>query len=80
MAVISFSEATLRKKRQAMQDALRRRDWRLIGDIDLSVNELLQEISVESHCDAFSLLKEVRQVVALYRSILDVCAAESASG
>lgn len=73
MAVIPETQLQLVRQRRELQRAFDRRDWVRVKAMD---TELLNALSIaddDSNKDPATLLNELRQVVGLYRSIVDEC-------
>ncbi len=73
MAVIPSSQLDLCRQRKLMATALHQHDWSSIKALDSELCQSVAGAADDPSRDLALLLKELRVVVGLYRSILSQC-------
>lgn len=73
MSVVTVSQAKLVRLRQTMNQLLRKQDWQAILELESELMALVDEAIKDSHRDPAELLKELGQVLGLYRSLSEQC-------
>lgn len=69
---VQFLEAT----GNALRDALARRDWGAIGELDLQCRQAVDEAMVEAVRDEDLLRERMQTLLDLYRELVTTCQAE----
>ncbi len=60
----------------ALRDALARRDWTLIGELDQKCRQAVEEAMVEPHQDDSQLRLRMEELLSLYRELVTICQSE----
>lgn len=60
----------------ALREALRQRDWSVIGELDLKCRVAIDEAMVEPHPDDGLLRARMEELLSLYRDLVVTCQAE----
>ena len=72
MSSVQLLEAT----GNALRDALARRDWAAIGDLDTQCRQAVDEAMVEAVRDEGQLCERMQELLDLYRELVLTCQAE----
>ncbi len=73
MAVIPSSQLALARARKSMEQALITSNWDSVCELDKALSEALQLAVEDSHRDSRSLLKELAQILPIYRRLVEQC-------
>ncbi len=79
MSVIPCSQVELMRIRREVNDALQNRDWYRVKDADLSLGLRLHKAATDPQRNPTALLREVQEIVHLYRQLVDACRGEVAA-
>ncbi|MFG0380593.1 flagellar protein FliT [Pseudomonas sp. zbq_18] len=60
----------------ALRDALARRDWAAIGELDMQCRQAVDEAMVEAVHDEGQLRQRMQELLDLYRELVVTCQAE----
>ena len=60
----------------ALRDALERRDWVAIGELDVQCRQAVDEAMVEAVHDEGMLRERMQELLDLYRELVLICQAE----
>ncbi|MDG1580342.1 flagellar protein FliT [Pseudomonas sp. GOM6] len=60
----------------ALRDALARRDWAAIGELDMQCRQAVDEAMVEAVHDEGQLRQRMQELLELYRELVVTCQAE----
>ena len=69
---VQFLEAT----GSALRDALQRRDWTAIGELDAQCRQAVEEAMVDAVRDEGLLQQRMQELLDLYRELVATCQAE----
>lgn len=73
MTLIPNSQMVLGREKKQLAEALSDRDWHAVKLGDLRMMEAVSDAADDPSKDMATLLKELREVVGLYRDILAQC-------
>lgn len=73
---MSSSVQLLEATGSALRDALARRDWSAIGELDVRCRQAVEEAMVEAVRDETQLRERMQELLDLYRELVATCQAE----
>lgn len=73
MAIIPHTQMVLGRERKQLSGALATGDWSAVKQGDARLMAALSQATDDPGKDMSALLRELREVVGLYRDILDEC-------
>ena len=73
---MSSSVQLLEATGSALRDALQRRDWTAIGELDVQCRQAVEEAMVEAVRDEGLLQQRMQELLDLYRELVATCQAE----
>jgi hypothetical protein len=73
---MSSSVQLLEATGSALRDALQRRDWTAIGELDAQCRQAVEEAMVEAVRDEGLLQQRMHELLDLYRELVATCQAE----
>lgn len=73
---MSSSVQLLETTGSALRDALERRDWAAIGELDAQCRRAVEEAMVEAVRDEDMLRQRMQELLDLYRELVTTCQAE----
>ena len=73
---MSSSVQLLEATGNALREALARRDWAAIGELDAQCRSAVEEAMVEAVRDEDMLRQRMQELLDLYRELVTVCQAE----
>lgn len=73
---MSSSVQLLEVTGSALREALARRDWAAIGELDAQCRQAVEEAMVEAVRDEGMLRERMQELLDLYRELVEVCQGE----
>jgi isocitrate/isopropylmalate dehydrogenase len=73
MTIIPHTQMVLGRERKQLGGALANRDWAAVKQGDADLMAALSQATDDPNKDMATLLRELREVVALYRDIINQC-------